>query len=132
MATKDDSRILLTSWDSRIEILIGQGDEHVFDIVEGANKPDLKVKLVRRDGTEVTTIDSATVTMKKQKSGAIKVAAQSMVVNGTGPELDYTFGSSEVDEAAIFKARITIVHVTSGDVEPIPEVIRVRVKKAYN
>ena len=132
MAVKEDEKIIITSWDSAIEVYIGRGDTQMFEIVQNGVYPLLALKILKKDGSDVTTIASATITMRKQKGGAVKINAQTVAVTGTGPNLAYTFKTSETDEAAVFKARVTLTHNTGGSpVEPIPEVIQVTIKKAF-
>lgn len=131
MAVKEDEKIILTSWANRIQIFIGRGDTYMFEVVEGGVHPLLSLKITDRAGADITTIASATFTMRKRKSGAKKIDAQACVISGTGPNLTYLFTAAQTAEVGVYNGRITLTHDTGGSpVEPIPELIEVRIRKA--
>ena len=135
MAVKEDEKLILISREkisaNQIEIFIGRGDSYVFEIVQNGVQPLLALKILNRDGTDVTTITSAVFTMRKHKGGAVKINSQSCVISGTGPNITYKFTTSQTDEAGRFKGRITLTHNTSGSpVEPIPEIIEINIRRA--
>ena len=135
MAVKDDAKFILISRENfaanAIELFIGRGDMHIFEIVQNSIQPLLALKILNKSGTDVTTITSATFTMRKWKGGAKKVTASACVITGTGPNITHKFTAAETDEQGTFRGRITLTHNTAGTpVEPIPELIEVRIRKA--
>jgi len=129
--TQENERILITASDGRFTIFVGRGDTHLFQIVEDSTHPALEVTLRRRGGAIIKTVDTATLTMIKEKTNEKVIAAVAMTVDDvTAGELSFTFTAVQTAKPGTYLARITITHLTSGNVEPIPELVEVEVTEA--
>ena len=131
MALKEDDRILLTMFSGKVEIFYGRGDMHDFDIEQDAVQPILKVTLKDEDGN-VVSVSSATFTMWKLKSGAVKISAQSMTLetDGTDGKVNYEWsaGNSDTSEPGVFVGRITATK-TGGGAQPVMEDVMIRIHR---
>lgn len=128
MATIVNDRIQVTVFTGRIEVFIGRGDVHVFEIRQGDENRPIKFTFKDQDGNalDFSGTGAGKFTMTLWKNGTRYVDLQAMASGDNSGNIQYNWGSGELDQPGLYIAEIQLTE-NGGSAYYVPEKIEIRV-----
>lgn len=130
MATKLNDRILVTVFTGRLQIFIGRGDVHVFDIVQGDEDRSIKFTFTDQDGNAIDLSNSpgGRCTLTHKKDGQRIFDAQDMASGASSGNIQYDWGSGDLDQPGLYDLEVELTE-DGTNYYTVPELIEVRIRR---